>query len=393
MKVLWHSNAPWAATGYGQQTALTVPRINAAGHPTAISALYGLNGGILEIDGVTHYPGGADAYGNDVVAAHALHWFENDRNAGWIVILMDAWVFQAPSIGKMHTALWCPIDHDPAPPEVIRFFRQFDAMPIAMSKFGVERFAWADIEAMYVPHGIDTNIFRPGLRSDVRAAWQQEMGIPADAFVVGMNAANKAGDLHRKGYPQAFEAFAAFANKRDDAFMYLHTEATGRFRGWDLESLVATYDLTDRVRFVPQYEYVTGLIAPETMAMTYNAFDVLLNPSLGEGFGIPIIEAQACGVPVIVTNHTAMPELVGDGWVVDGDLLPHQSMGFTRWKNPSVAAIYEALSDAYDRRSDKPSQQARDKAVEYDVDTVFANHWLPVLENMAERINPQAVAA
>jgi glycosyltransferase involved in cell wall biosynthesis len=60
-------------------------------------------------------------------------------------------------------------------------------------------------------------------------------------------------------------------------------------------------------------------IPAEKMALLYNGFDVLASPSYGEGFGVPILEAQACGVPVIVTDWTAMTELMGAGWLVDGD--------------------------------------------------------------------------
>ncbi len=61
MKILWASNAPWAATGYGMQTAQAVPRIRDAGHDIAIFASYGLNGAMQSWDGIPVYPAGFDA--------------------------------------------------------------------------------------------------------------------------------------------------------------------------------------------------------------------------------------------------------------------------------------------------------------------------------------------
>jgi glycosyltransferase involved in cell wall biosynthesis len=66
--------------------------------------------------------------------------------------------------------------------------------------------------------------------------------------------------------------------------------------------------------WVDQYAYRLGAPA-EVMAATYSAMDVLLAPSHGEGFCVPLIEAQACGTPVIATDFSAQPELVGAGWL------------------------------------------------------------------------------
>jgi glycosyltransferase involved in cell wall biosynthesis len=118
----------------------------------------------------------------------------------------------------------------------------------------------------------------------------------------------------------------------------------------------------------------------DVVAHLYPAFDVLLNPSMGEGFGIPILEAQACGVPVIASDHSAMAELAQAGWLVSGD----------RWWDalqesfmicPAVGSIVAALEAAYERRED---QELRDFAVEfarqYDADRVAIEYWEPALE-------------
>jgi glycosyltransferase involved in cell wall biosynthesis len=82
--------------------------------------------------------------------------------------------------------------------------------------------------------------------------------------------------------------------------------------------------------------------------------DVLLNPAMGEGFGITVLEAQACGVPAIVTDFTAMREVCGAGWHVK-----HQPYwtGLGSWQAiPDVDDIVSALEECYDRSSRRASQ-------------------------------------
>jgi len=116
------------------------------------------------------------------------------------------------------------------------------------------------------------------------------------------------------------------------------------------------------------------------MAGMYSAFDVLLNPSMSEGFGVPIIEAQSCGVPVIVSNCTSMPELCGAGWLVEGDNWwndPIQAWAFM----PFIHSIAEQLENAYVMRGDeKLKGQARRFAQTYDADRITELYWKPTLE-------------
>jgi glycosyltransferase involved in cell wall biosynthesis len=69
--------------------------------------------------------------------------------------------------------------------------------------------------------------------------------------------------------------------------------------------LVETLHLTSRVHF-------TGYLAAEELPSLYNLAEAFIYPSLYEGFGIPPLEAMACGVPVITTESSAMIETIGD---------------------------------------------------------------------------------
>lgn len=57
----------------------------------------------------------------------------------------------------------------------------------------------------------------------------------------------------------------------------------------------------------------TGFIPVDDMPLFYNAASVFVYPSLYEGFGLPVVESMACGTPVITSNITSLPEVVGDG--------------------------------------------------------------------------------
>ena len=79
-------------------------------------------------------------------------------------------------------------------------------------------------------------------------------------------------------------------------------------KGWLFSEIFAQVEalaLQDRVLF-------TGYVAAEELPLWYNAAAVLAFPSLYEGFGMPIVEAMACGTPVVVANVSSMPEAVGE---------------------------------------------------------------------------------
>ena len=386
--ILFSSNSPYAATGYGQQTEQVTTRLQAAGHKVAIASNYGLEGTVTEWRGMRHYPRGFDLYSNDVVPAHYMAWaHENSDLDTLLVTLFDTWVFKGKQWDLVdNIASWVPIDHTPCPPDVLAWCSRPNVTPIAMSKFGKAMLERAGVEALYVPHAIDTTVFKPTEKfeaGDKRMTGREFMEVSADAFVVGINSANKGGRQghNRKAYPEMFLAFGMWAQKHSDAVLYVHTEDKGAMGGINLRELASACGIPDdRIFFVDQYAYRSG-IPQNVLAATYTAMDVLLQPSLGEGFGIPAIEAQVCGTPVIVNNATAQPELVGDGWICEGQPVWDDAQK-SWWLTPSVPSIIENLEAAYQRGQGR-SAEAIKFAKAYDADTVYRDYWVPALEVLA----------
>jgi len=378
--VFIHSNAPWVGTGYGTQTGLFGPRIADLGYNVGFSAFYGLQGAKITWpdprgNGRVYpvYPGGKNSHGNDVVGAHTRHF-----GADLLIALTDPWVLHPEICQRLPLLMWSPVDHVPVIPKTVEFFARSGALPLAMSRFGQEELQNAGFEdTQYVPHGVDHAVFKPYDRAEARAL----LGIPEDAFVVGMVAANL-GIPSRKGFDEAMLAFAEF-NKtvaEGNAVLYLYTRMETP-DGEDLPAMCKSLGI--RALCGDQYGMALGA-PPSVVATTMSAFDVLLNPAQGEGFGVPLLEAQACGTPCITTDFSAMPEVapstVGN-WCVPGQRTwtPLES-----WQMiPNVEAIVEALRAAYDE-SDEQKLERRERvythSLEYGADYVTAAYWRPVLE-------------
>lgn len=378
-KLLWHSNAPWAPTGYGQQTALFAPLLKDH-YDLTLSSFYGLEGARLIWGGIPVLPGIGQDFGNACLGDHAQHTF-GDRRGGLVFTLHDVWVLNIELAKTMNLICWTPIDHEPCMPLVAKFLLESGAVPVAMSKFGQEQIQHAGLDPLYCPHGVDTKVYFPHDKREVR----EEAQVPQDIFLVGMVAANK-GNPSRKGFQQAFQAFREFRKKHDDAMLYLHTVPDSKYAaGEDLLSMAQSLGITDSLVTAPQYRMLFDPLPATAMGQLYSAFDVFLNPGMGEGFGVPILEAAACGVPSIVTNFSSMPEVAGPaGWPVG--CRPYWTNGKSWQAIADVAEILDALEAAYEGKDrEARSKAARDHALEYDVAKVFHDHMLPSIEAAASR--------
>jgi glycosyltransferase involved in cell wall biosynthesis len=374
-RILWVGNPPGIGSGYSGQAGLFIPRLQAMGHQVAVACNYGLQGMRLEAAGVTYYPSD-NAWGNRTLGSY-IDDFQPDR----VVALCDAWVLR-PEMWPdgVRVAVWAPVDHYPVPPAVLATLAHEKVQPVAMSRFGEQLMRDCGLDPLYLPHGVDTTLFNP--RPDTKAAIRAELGIPADAFLVGMVAANSSLE-DRKGFKQSLVAFSRFAKNRGDVWLYAHTNADPPAgAGLPLgEGVLAAGCPPDRVKFPPASLWHLGA-PPALVSNLYQAFDVLLNPSMGEGFGIPILEAQACGVPVIASDHSAMSELTQSGWLVAGD--PNYDwLQRSYWIWPFVDSIVAALESAYESRGDDDLREgAAMFARLYDADLIARDYWPAVLDKL-----------
>lgn len=383
MKLAWYSNAPWGPTGYGVATADTVPRLHAAGHDVTIMANWGQQIGMGEWNGIPVYPQGNAQYSIDVIDEQA-----RVIDPDWIITLYDVWVLTGHPIWKDRRVIsWTPIDHYPVPPKVLEWAKQHRT--IAMSRYGQDALKDAGVQADYIPHGIPS-VFHP-TPSDIRS----RMRVPDDAFLVMINAANIGNVPPRKAWQENIQAMADLARTHKDVWLYIHTDLR-RQGGVPVDGILTLFGFPmERLRVCDQQAYRWGSIDQEELARLYTTADVLLAPSYGEGFGIPVAEAMRCGTPAIVNAFSAQPEIVGDtGYKTRYQLFYDQGQ-HSCFGQPLIVSIREKLEEAYEDwksgRLKERGQAAIEHSAQYDSDRVFHEHWMPLLIEMQQDVGKRKV--
>ncbi len=381
LAALWFSNSPHVGTGYGTQTAQVIERFKRDGHAIAVSSNYGAQGAMMEWEGVPVYPMGYEAYSNDVAAANFRNW--TARNPGLpahLFVLFDAWVLKGPHWDELPVSIWTMVDHVPVPAAVQQILEKPNITPIAVTRFGQQEIERQGVAAEYIPMAIDTKLYTP-TDSFQGTTGRQMMGLDEDCFVVSLVNANK-GVPGRKAWGENLTAAAIFAARHDDVRVYIHTERFGNMSGQNLDPLIKAVGLKDhQFRFVNQYAQHLG-IPNEAMAALFTATDVLLAPTYGEGFGLTALEAAGCGTPVIVNDFSAQPELVGEGWLTEGQPW-WDAPQFAWWNIPSIPSIVDCLEQAYQRGRGRSKGQMEHAAM-YDADRVWEMYWRPYLAKLAQ---------
>lgn len=381
LRIFFNTNAMWSTSGYGQQAAEILPMMRDAGYPLAVSNFFGQQGGKFMLDGIMQYPVINHVYGSDAMVLHA-----RDFKADVVFTLQDTWVLNPQDLGQ--TTRWIPmtpIDHDPMTKPVLNNLK-FAYRVVAYAKHGQKEMARNGIASTYIPHTVNTEIFKP-----MNTAERKQMAnLPPDCYLVGMVGANK-DNPPRKSFQEVLDAFKLFLEKVPKALLYIHSnpEFPG---GFNFKQYADFIGVGDKLLIPDAYESNFNT-DKNKMAMIYNTFDMLVMPSISEGFGVPAIEAQSCGVPVIVNNFTSMPELVIPG--VTGEiceLIPGPngkrfSPQGSYMAIPSTQSIFECMMKIYRADRDKMKKACRKWIEEnYDTKKIFKEKWIPFLDKLEEEI-------
>jgi glycosyltransferase involved in cell wall biosynthesis len=154
--------------------------------------------------------------------------------------------------------------------------------------------------------------FQP-LPEDEIETFRRQQGLP-DRFFLFLGTLEP-----RKNLPMLLRAYAQLTQSDRDAVHLV----LGGGKGWlydEIFETIARLRLEDTV-------LTPGYIAGDELAMWYNAAEALVIPSLFEGFGIPIVEALACGLPVLAADNSSLPEAAGGVSVL---LPPHDEVAWTQ---------------------------------------------------------------
>ncbi|MBC7867853.1 MAG: glycosyltransferase family 4 protein [Gloeobacteraceae cyanobacterium ES-bin-316] len=134
------------------------------------------------------------------------------------------------------------------------------------------------------------------------AEFRKKYNLPAHFFLHFGNTAP------RKNTLGTLKAYILLSKKTPDTWPLVITSCQREY----LISLLKKIDAPEYINKVLCLDY----IAADELPYLYNAASIFLYPSLNEGFGMPVIEAMACGTPVITSNISCLPEIAGDAAVL-----------------------------------------------------------------------------
>lgn len=393
-------NAPGLPTGYGGQCLLAVRAFQRAGAKRVYLIAWNLQGNQFKpfqeftTEEVVNINGGMskifDAAGAHEVDWSSVFWYSNPYpswpatiqkshlnamitkcNADLFVSLQDIFMFE-PGPFQCLSAVWMPLHFVPVEHPTILALADFD-LQLPISGWGaallepLQRGKKVERHVEVVAHGRCTKVYRPlwddytawcARNANTRFKW----GWPEDAWVVMLIASNSE-ESGRKAFDAQLQAFSRFRRTHPKAWLHIHAETV---RAYDIPRLLEIFGETDgrstwindadprfrshgdapcngaRVSVTPALSL--NAISEDEIADMYRASNALLAATCSEGCGVPILEAQMCGCPVVTTRATAMWEetLLGISvppkqWIARMDFN-------SGWYLPDTEGIASALS-------------------------------------------------
>lgn len=161
-------------------------------------------------------------------------------------------------------------------------------------------------------NGVDGR-FHPRYSEPQVDAFKRQFNLPKDYILFLGNTAPKKNTLNM------IRAYVEYSRKYKDAPPLVITD----YEKWRVEKILQEFHAhapngnrhTNKTELIRNFVF-PGYIPSDKMPLAYNGAMLFVYPSLRESFGLPILEAMSCGVPVITSNTSAMPEIAGDAAVL-----------------------------------------------------------------------------
>tara|TARA_R110000824_G_scaffold128568_4_gene289514 strand:- start:26585 stop:28240 length:1656 start_codon:yes stop_codon:yes gene_type:complete len=309
---------------------------------------------------------------------------------------MDQWIADSP-LRKFFHWIWMPtVDSAPQKREWLEVFQKCDAV-FTYSEFGTKTLNEATQSNINVvgcaSPGINPKVFKP---AKDKQGLRESLGLQKDCFIIGTVMRNQ----RRKLFIELMKSFKTFLENgpkeiTDKTFLYLHTSYPEK-QGWDIggaaielgiaHKVICTYICRscnrwfpskfkdaictckycgNRTSFMPNVS--SGLEVPD-LVKVYNLFDLYVQYAICEGFGMPQVEAAACGIPVAATNYSAMEDVVRHtkGFPIAIDKLFREAdTGADRVypSNDNLIEVFNLFFTSSDKFRKQKSEEARKGAI------------------------------
>lgn len=189
------------------------------------------------------------------------------------------------------------------------------------TKRDLEEFLGVSPDQIVVIHEAPDDRFQTGLRQRAEATIKSKYGI-SPGFVLSMSTFNP-----NKNLPGLLKAISLLRKKYSVTTRLAMVGMQLKYRG-EIERIIDELGIRDSV-------HLLGYVPDDDVPLFYSLADVLVFPSFFEGFGLPPLEAMACGCPVVCADTSSLPEVVGDAAILCD---PHNI-------DEMAEAVYRVLTD------------------------------------------------
>lgn len=320
---------------------------------------------------------------------------------------MDSFIYHSP-YRRIFSWAWMPtVDASPQNQEWIDMFSNADYILTYSdwAKSIIEKQSGSSINTIGVASPSAADCFIPMDKEKIR----NEFNIRNDVKIIGTVMRNQ----RRKLFPVLIQSFSEYLKRSNNTntFLYLHTSFPDA--GWNIANLLHENNVSSRVLMTYVCEKCKHIeasffrdskkvcskcrsysstpsnvgngVTDEALAKIYNLFDLYVQCANSEGFGLPQVEAAACGIPIACTNYSAMEDLVNKvgAYPIDYDVYKELETGCNRAvpKQDSLINIFEAFFNLSDEEREAKNIETADKFTRnYNWDNT-ADQWMRVADD------------